>query len=74
MHQQGAAHVALLSTAGLQPQTGALRLDVPDATARVALLGSNRTWRRARSGLMARLAAIVAETLLRGTIFRNMTN
>lgn len=66
------AVVTLLAATGLDPQTGALRLDVSNASARVALLSSDRAGLGASSRLVARLAAIVAETLLRRTIFRNV--
>ena len=68
-------HVALLTTAsGLQPKARALCLDVAYSTTGIALLRGNRAGRRARRRFMTRQAAIVAETLLRRAIFRNMSH
>ncbi|KAI0722626.1 hypothetical protein C8Q76DRAFT_719497 [Earliella scabrosa] len=60
--------VALLAGV-LQPEAGTLGLDVAHTAARVALLGGDRAGLRARRGLMAGLAAVVAETLLGGAVF-----
>lgn len=68
-------HVALLTTTPrLDSEAGALCLDMPYSTTGVALFGSNRAWGRTRSGFMARLTAIVAETLLRRAILRNVAH
>ena len=47
-------------------------MNVPNATARVALLGSNGARLRASSRLVPGLAAVVAEALLRRTVFCDM--
>ena len=62
-------YIALLTPATLNPQAGTFGLDMAYASARVALLGSNRAGLGAGSGLMAGLAAVVAETLLGGAVF-----
>ena len=53
----------------MNPQAGALCLDVTYSSARVALLGRRSARLSASSGFMARLTAVVAETLLRGAVF-----
>ena len=61
---QMATHVAFLASAcTLDPEAGALSLDVSDTPAGVALLGGSGAGRGTGSRLMPRLAAIVAETL-----------
>ena len=66
-------HVALL-TRVLEPEAGTLCLNMSDTAAGVALLGGDRAGLRARRGLMAWLAAVVAETLLRRAVLRNVPN
>lgn len=68
------AHVALLTSACLNPQTRALGLDMSNSTTGVTLLGSNRAGLRAGRGLVSRLATVVAQPLLRSTVFRDMAH
>ena len=49
-------------------------MNVPNATARVALLGSNGARLRASSRLVPGLAAVVAEPLLRRAVLGNVTD
>jgi len=65
--------VVTLLVRALDPQTRALRLDMANTPARIALLGSDCARLRARRGLVAGLAAVVAKPLLRGTILRNVS-
>lgn len=67
-------YVTFLAAAGLNPEAGALSLDVTDTPTGVALLRRDAARRGAGRGFVARLAAVVAEPLLRRTIFRNVAH
>lgn len=64
----------LISTLLLNPQTGTLRLNMADASARITLFSRNGARRRACGRLVPRLTAVVAETLIRRTVLSDMTN
>lgn len=66
-------HITLLARP-LNPQGRALCLDMTNPSARVTLLSSNTARLRASGRFMSGLPAVVAETLLRGTILRNVTH
>jgi hypothetical protein len=57
-------YVALL-TCALNPQVRTLGLNMPNPTARIALLGCDGTRRGTSRGLVSWLTAVVAETLFR---------
>lgn len=68
-----AAQCLLLLLLLRDPQAGTIGLDVADSAAGIALLGSDGTRRRAGRGLMARLAAVIAQPLVGCAILRNVT-
>lgn len=68
-------YVALSATAAaLHAKTRAFGLDMTYSSARITLLSSRGARRGARRRLMAGLATIVTETLLRSTIFRDVAH
>lgn len=71
--KNSAAYVAFLVGA-LEAERGAFRLDVADAAARVALLGRDAALLRACGRLVARSTAVVAEPLLRRTVFSDVAD
>ncbi|KAH9938048.1 uncharacterized protein B0H18DRAFT_965250 [Fomitopsis serialis] len=70
---KASAVVALLAGT-LYPQARALRLYMTDSAAGVALLRSDRAGLRACRRLVSGLTAVVAETLLRRTILRDVSD
>ena len=69
-----ATAAAAASSAALHTETWALSLNVAYSSAGVALFGGRSARGGARGRLMSRLATIVAKTLVRRTIFRDMTH
>ena len=68
------AYIALLVATGLGPQAGALSLDVANAAAGVALLGCNGARRWASIRLVAGLAAVVAQPLVRSAVLGDVAH
>jgi hypothetical protein len=68
------AYIALLVATRLGSQAGALSLDVANAAAGVALLSCDGARRWASIRLMAGLAAVVAQPLVRSAVLGNVAH